>query len=109
MSRRPPPARRRKAALPAMGLNPTATQWDCREARPRRPMPPRTSEKRIKTVNMSVVNDNEATSLAGTRLGLLVRKALQIREAAAHFERDWPPLASRPSMPVFAWTELERQ
>lgn len=60
-------------------------------------------------MNMSVVNDNEATSLAGTRLGLLVRKALQIREAAAHFERDWPPLASRTPMPAFAWTELERQ
>jgi hypothetical protein len=58
---------------------------------------------------MSVMNDNEATSLAGARLGLLVRKALQIREAVETFDRDWPPLLNRPSMPVFAWTELERQ
>jgi len=58
---------------------------------------------------MSVVNDNEAISLVGGRLGLLVRKALQIREAAASFDRDWPPLANRSPMPVFAWTELERQ
>lgn len=60
-------------------------------------------------MNMSVVNDNEVTNLAETRLGLLVRKALQIREAAAQFDRDWPRLANRPSMPGFAWTELERQ
>jgi len=60
-------------------------------------------------VNISVVNDNEATSLAETRLGLLVRRALQIREAATRFERDWPRLATRPPMPGFAWTELERQ
>jgi len=58
---------------------------------------------------MSVVNDNDVTSLAGTRLGLLVRKALQIREAVDNFDRDWPPLANRPPMPGFAWTELERQ
>ena len=58
---------------------------------------------------MSVMNDNEATSLAGARLGLLVRKALQIREAVATFEQDWPPLLNRPPMPTFAWTELERQ
>ena len=58
---------------------------------------------------MSVTNDNEVTSLAATRMGLMVRKALQIREAAATFDRDWPPLAHRPPMPVFAWTELERQ
>ena len=58
---------------------------------------------------MSVVNDNEVTSLAATRLGLLVRRALQVREAAAQFERDWPRLANRPPTPSFAWTELERQ
>jgi hypothetical protein len=72
-------------------------------------MPSRHSEGRTKTVNMSVVNDNEVTSLAATRLGLLVRRALQVREAAAQFEQDWPRLASRPAMPGFAWTELERQ
>lgn len=60
-------------------------------------------------MKMSVVNDNEVTSLAATRLGLLVRRALQVREAAAQFEQDWPRLASRPPMPGFAWTELERQ
>jgi hypothetical protein len=58
---------------------------------------------------MSVTNDNETTHLAGARLGLLVRKALQIREAVAGFERDWPSLPNRPPMPRFAWTELERQ
>jgi hypothetical protein len=58
---------------------------------------------------MSVMNDNEATNLAGARLGLLVRKALQIRDAVETFDRDWPPLLNRPPMPVFAWTELERQ
>lgn len=58
---------------------------------------------------MSVTNDNEATNLAGARLGLLVRKALQIRDAVANFERDWPSLLNRQPMPVFAWTELERQ
>jgi hypothetical protein len=56
-----------------------------------------------------VVNDNEATSLAGHRLSLLVQKALQIREAVATFERDWPPLLTRTPMPGFAWGELERQ
>lgn len=54
-------------------------------------------------------NDNEVTSLAGHRLSLLVQKALQIREAVATFDRDWPPLLNRQPMPVFAWTELERQ
>lgn len=58
---------------------------------------------------MSVTNDNGATNLAGARLGLLVRKALQIRDAVANFERDWPSLLNRQPMPVFAWTELERQ
>ena len=58
---------------------------------------------------MSGTNDNEVTNLAGRRLGLLVRKALQIRDAVAAFDRDWPSLLNRPSMPVFAWTELERQ
>ena len=57
----------------------------------------------------SVVNDNEVTNLAGRRLSLLVQKALQIREAVATFDRDWPSLANRPAMPLFAWTELERQ
>jgi hypothetical protein len=56
-----------------------------------------------------VLNDNEAVSLAQSRLGQMVRKALQIREAATLFDRDWPPLANRPPMPIFAWTELERQ
>ena len=61
-------------------------------------------------MNMSgVFNDNDVTSLAGHRLTLMVQKALQIREAVATFERDWPPLLNRPPMPVFAWTELERQ
>jgi hypothetical protein len=57
----------------------------------------------------SVTNDNEATHLTGARLGQLVRKALQIREAAEAFDSGFPPLANRPPMPVFAWTELERQ
>ncbi|MBO9709117.1 MAG: hypothetical protein J7521_12990 [Caulobacter sp.] len=56
-----------------------------------------------------VTNDNGVASLAGHRLSLLVRKARQIREAAAAFEATWPPLLRRPPMPVFAWTELERQ
>ncbi len=58
---------------------------------------------------MSVTNDNEVTSLAGVRLSLLVRKALQIRQAVERFARDWPPLLNRQPMPVFAWSELERQ
>lgn len=58
---------------------------------------------------IGVVNDNEATSLAGHRLSLLVQKALQIRDAVEVFDRDWPPLLTRSPMPAFAWTELERQ
>lgn len=58
---------------------------------------------------IGVVNDNDVTSLAGRRLSLLVQKALQIRQAAEVFDRDWPPLLNRPPMPAFAWTELERQ
>ncbi len=58
---------------------------------------------------IGVVNDNEATSLAGHRLGRLVQKALQIRDAVAAFDRDWPSLLNRTPMPVFAWGELERQ
>ncbi|CAN5491800.1 hypothetical protein BH10PSE3_BH10PSE3_04570 [soil metagenome] len=58
---------------------------------------------------IGVVNDNEATSLAGYRLSLMVQKALQIRDAVAGFDRDWPALLNRSPMPVFAWTELERQ
>ncbi len=58
---------------------------------------------------MSATNDNEATHLTTARLGMVVRKVLQIREAATAFENDWPSLANRPPMPVFAWTELERQ
>jgi hypothetical protein len=58
---------------------------------------------------IGVVNDNEATNLAGHRLSLLVQKALQIRDAVAAFDRDWPSLLNRTPMPVFAWSELERQ
>ena len=58
---------------------------------------------------ISVVNDNEVTSLAGHRLSRLVQKALQIREAAAAFDRDWPPMANPSPMPTFGWAELERQ
>jgi hypothetical protein len=58
---------------------------------------------------IGVVNDNEATSLAGSRLSRLVEKALQIRDAVEVFDRDWPPLLNRTPMPGFAWTELERQ
>ena len=58
---------------------------------------------------ISVVNDNEVTSLAGHRLSRLVEKALQIRDAVEAFDRDWPPLLTRAPMPGFTWTELERQ
>ncbi len=54
------------------------------------------------------IEDNMA-SLATHRLALVVQKARQIREASDAFTRDWPPLASRPPMPAFAWSELERQ
>ncbi len=43
------------------------------------------------------------------RMGLVVRKARQIREASDAFLQTWEPLAAHPSMPVFAWSELERQ
>lgn len=58
---------------------------------------------------LGATNDNQATHLTGARLGKVVRKVLQIREAATAFEQDWPSLPNRPPMPVFAWTELERQ
>jgi len=53
--------------------------------------------------------DDGVTSLSAFRLGLVVQKALQIREASDAFLRDWPPLAATPPMPAFAWPELERQ
>jgi hypothetical protein len=58
---------------------------------------------------IGVVNDNEATSLAGYRLSLMVQRALQIRDAVEAFDQNWPPLLNRTPMPAFAWTELERQ
>ena len=57
----------------------------------------------------SVSNDNGVASLTAHRMTQVVRRALEIREAAEAFEATWPPLARRPPMPVFAWTELERQ
>lgn len=61
------------------------------------------------SISSVATNDNDVTNLAGHRLSLLVQKALQIREAVATFERDWPPMLNRQPMPVFAWGELERQ
>lgn len=43
------------------------------------------------------------------RMGLVVRKARQIREASDVFLQTWAPLSAQPAMPVFAWSELERQ
>ena len=49
------------------------------------------------------------TDLATHRLGLVVQKARQIREASTVFTQTWPPLATGAPMPAFAWSELERQ
>ncbi len=98
------------APRPAMGPNPTATQWDYLPPSDRRPLPSRQPLlRRTRIVTTTVMNDNEAPPLTGARLGVLVRKVLRIREAATAFEQDWPLLDNRPPMPVFAWTELERQ
>ena len=43
------------------------------------------------------------------RMGLVVQKARQIREASDAFLLTWRPLAAQPAMPVFTWGELERQ
>ena len=58
---------------------------------------------------ISVSNRGDVTDLAAHRMGLVVHKARQIREASDAFIQTWPPVADRPPMPAFAWTELERQ
>ena len=58
---------------------------------------------------ISVSNGVVVTDLAQHRMGLVIQKARQIREASDAFIQTWPPLADRPATPAFAWTELERQ
>jgi hypothetical protein len=58
---------------------------------------------------ISVSGDGVITDLAQHRMGLVIQKARQIREASDAFTKTWPSLTDRPAMPVFAWTELERQ
>jgi hypothetical protein len=57
---------------------------------------------------MSVMNDNEATIWRGPSGAAGPQGAADPR-GGRPFDRDWPPLLNRPPMPVFAWTELERQ
>lgn len=49
------------------------------------------------------------TSLQEHRLGLLVWKARQIRQAVTAFEQAWPALPPEPPVPVFGWSQLQRQ
>jgi hypothetical protein len=49
------------------------------------------------------------TSLQEHRLGLLVWKARQIRQAVTAFEQAWPPLPPEPAVPAFGWSQLQRQ
>jgi len=49
------------------------------------------------------------TSLQEHRLGLLVWKARQIRQAVSAFEQAWPPLTPEPAVPTFGWSQLQRQ
>ncbi len=49
------------------------------------------------------------TSLQEHRLGLLVWKARQIRQAVTAFEQAWPPLPPEPALPTFGWSQLQRQ
>lgn len=58
---------------------------------------------------ISVSSDGVVTDLAQHRMGLVIQKARQIREASDAFVQAWPPLTDRPATPAFAWTELERQ
>ncbi|WP_240621406.1 hypothetical protein [Caulobacter zeae] len=51
----------------------------------------------------------DTTSLQEHRLGLLVWKARQIRQAVTAFEQAWPPLPPEPAVPVFGWSQLQRQ
>lgn len=58
---------------------------------------------------ISVSGEGVITDLAQHRMGLVIQKARQIREASDAFIQTWPSLTDRPAMPAFAWTELERQ
>ena len=58
---------------------------------------------------ISVSKPGDVTDLAAHRMGQMVQKARQIREASDAFIQTWPPLTDRPATPAFAWTELERQ
>jgi len=58
---------------------------------------------------MNSANDNQVSKLTGRRLASLVQRALQIRSDVEAFEQEWPPMPDRSPMPVFDWTELERQ
>ncbi|PVM90891.1 hypothetical protein DDF62_08445 [Caulobacter radicis] len=49
------------------------------------------------------------TCLQEHRLGLLVWKARQIRQAVTAFEQAWPPLPPEPALPAFGWSQLQRQ
>lgn len=49
------------------------------------------------------------TSLQEHRLGLLVWKARQIRQAVTAFEQAWPALPPEPPVPAFGWSQLQRQ
>ncbi|CAN5489675.1 hypothetical protein BH10PSE4_BH10PSE4_20740 [soil metagenome] len=53
--------------------------------------------------------DQRVIDLTTHRMGLVVQKARQIREASDAFLQTWAPLSAQPAMPVFAWSELERQ
>lgn len=48
-------------------------------------------------------------SLQEHRLGLLVWKARQIRQAVTAFEKTWPPLPPEPALPAFGWSQPQRQ
>ena len=92
-----------------MGSNPTVIQSDC-PPRPARPFLPSPQPARgTPAVIMNSANDNQVSKLTGRRLASLVQRALQIRSDVEAFEQEWPPMPDRSPMPVFDWTELERQ
>jgi len=54
-------------------------------------------------------NTPAPVSLQEHRLGMLVWKARQIRQAVTAFEQAWPPLPPEPPVPPFGWSQLQRQ
>ncbi|MBI1686473.1 hypothetical protein I4Q42_22640 [Caulobacter hibisci] len=58
---------------------------------------------------MSDLKTASLTDLQEHRLGLLVWKARQIRQAVTAFEQTWPPLPPEPPIPAFGWSQLQRQ